>query len=65
MVWVVHARTPMPQRPSIGLAAVAALLFTGCLATGDVFKNGVWVGVIGFLLTLAVTGGLVTLLSRR
>jgi hypothetical protein len=43
----------------IGLLAI--LLFTGCELVGDIFKAGVWSGV---LLVVAVVGGILYLLTR-
>ena len=43
------------------LLFVAALALGGCQIAGDIFKAGVWVGV---LLVVAVVGGVIWLVSR-
>jgi hypothetical protein len=43
------------------LLFVAALTLGGCEIAGDIFKAGVWVGV---LLVVAVVGGVIWLVSR-
>jgi hypothetical protein len=40
---------------------IAALALGGCEIAGDIFKAGIWVGV---LLVVAVVGGIIWLVSR-
>jgi hypothetical protein len=40
---------------------VAALALGGCQIAGDIFKAGVWVGV---LIVVAIVGGIIWLVSR-
>lgn len=45
-------------------AAIAAFLLSGCAVIGDIFKAGVWVGVLAVVGLVVVIGGAAALLSR-
>lgn len=45
------------------LAGLSSLL-TGCEAIGRIFEAGVWVGVIGIIVVIAVVGLLISVLRR-
>lgn len=47
-------------------ATLAGLVLTqpGCRVVGGVFKAGLWVGIIGVVLVVALVAGLVSLLRR-
>jgi hypothetical protein len=45
------------------LAAITGLL-SGCEAIGHIFEAGVWVGVIGIIVVVALIGLLVSVLRR-
>ena len=57
---------PPRQSHSLGvtLLAALALFLSGCAAIEGIFKAGVWVGVIGVAIVLAVAFGLVRLMRR-
>lgn len=38
---------------------IFSLLFTGCEAIGDIFKAGIWVGIIIVIAVVAVIGFLI------
>lgn len=46
------------------LLAVLSSLLTGCEAIGNIFEAGVWVGVIGIIVVVAVVGLLISVLRR-
>lgn len=43
---------------------LAALLFSGCEFVGDIFKTGIWVGVIIVIAVIAVVAFIVKLFSK-
>ncbi len=45
-------------------AAIAAFLLSGCAVVGDIFKAGVWVGVLAVVGLVVVVGGAAALLRR-
>ena len=42
------------------LLLLSPVVFTGCEMIGDIFKAGVWVGVVLVMLVIGITGWLVT-----
>lgn len=40
------------------------LLFTGCEAIGDIFKAGVWVGIIVVIVILAIIAFIISLFKK-
>lgn len=46
------------------LMASVAVLLPGCEAIGTIFKGGVWVGVIGVIVIIALLGLLVSVFRR-
>ncbi|MEO8447021.1 MAG: hypothetical protein ABI528_05965 [bacterium] len=46
------------------LAASFPLMFNGCEFIGDVFKTGIWVGIIIVVAIIAVIAGLVKIFSK-
>ena len=40
----------------VAAIVAAALTVTGCEAIGGIFKAGMWVGVIGVVLVIAIVG---------
>lgn len=46
----------------LSLVAAAVLLLPGCSAIGTIFKGGVWVGVIGVVVVVAVLGLIMSIL---
>jgi hypothetical protein len=46
------------------LVAAAAVLLPGCEAIGAIFKGGVWVGVIGVIVIIALLGLVVSVFRR-
>lgn len=46
------------------LLALFSMLLTGCETIGNIFEAGVWVGVIGIIIVIAVIGLLVSVLRR-
>jgi hypothetical protein len=46
------------------LAALAVAL-SGCRVIGDIFKAGVWVGVLAIAILVAMIGGLAAMLRRH
>jgi hypothetical protein len=53
------------SRARFGLLALPLIALPGCRVVGDIFKAGVWVGVVGFVVLLAVIGWIVSLVARR
>jgi hypothetical protein len=51
----------------LGLAAIVTALLgsSGCRAIEGIFKAGVWTGILGFVLLLAIVLGLVKMLAPR
>jgi hypothetical protein len=49
---------------SVGFLAALALILSSCAVVGDIFKAGVWVGVLGVVCLFVLVGGLATLFSR-
>jgi hypothetical protein len=47
------------------LILAAGTSLTGCAAIGDIFKAGVWSGVIVVVILFAIVGGAVALLRGR
>jgi len=45
--------------------AVLASTLTGCAAIGDIFKGGIWVGVIGVFIVVAIIFWLVGKIGGR
>jgi hypothetical protein len=50
---------------SAALILVAGSALTGCRAIGDIFKAGVWSGVIVVVILVAIVGGVFALLRGR
>jgi len=48
---------------SLALVAAASSMLAGCEAVKTIFKAGVWVGVIGFVLLLMLVLGLVRMVK--
>jgi hypothetical protein len=57
---------PMMTRPNILLTVAAGLLVTttGCRAIGDIFKAGMWVGVVVAVLVVGLIGGIIAAFRR-
>lgn len=56
---------PSPARiMAVGLLSAIVLFLSGCAAVGDIFKAGVWLGVIGVVALFVLIGGLSALLSK-
>ncbi len=55
------------QRSSgtVALCLALALTISGCAAIEGIFKAGLWVGIIGVVLLLALVGGVVSIIRRR
>lgn len=53
----------MRTLPLITIATLLTLL-TGCEAIGNIFEAGIWVGVIGVVVVVAVIGLIVSALKR-
>jgi len=45
-------------------AIVLALTASGCRAVGDIFKAGVWVGVVAIVVVVALIAGIAGLARR-
>jgi hypothetical protein len=45
-------------------ALVASTLLTGCTAANDVFKAGVWVGIVAIIAVLLVVGAAMALMKH-
>jgi hypothetical protein len=54
---------PRVSAQSLALLAATSSLLVGCEAVKVVFKAGVWVGVIGFVLLLMLVLGLVRMVK--
>lgn len=54
-------------RLDLGLAAIVTALLgsSGCRAIEGIFKAGVWTGILGIVLLLAIVLGLVKMLAPR
>lgn len=50
--------------PTLLLSVLAATSLTGCSALEGIFKAGLWVGVVGILVVVAIIGGAVALLKK-
>jgi hypothetical protein len=46
------------------LLLVAALSLTGCELVGDIFKAGLWVGILAVVGLVVVIGGAIALVKR-
>ena len=44
--------------------AVLAMLMNGCRAIGDIFKAGIWVGIVAIVAVLAIAFGLLSIFRR-
>ncbi len=57
---------PPPARIfAVGIfAAVVLFLTSSCAAVTDIFKAGVWVGMLGVVALFVLIGGLAALLSK-
>ena len=53
-------------RPNILLTVAAGMLVgtTGCRAIGDIFKAGMWVGVVVAVLVVGLIGGIIAAFRR-
>lgn len=51
------------MQPLIALAALLAMS-SGCRAVGDIFKAGVWVGVVVIIAVVAIVGGVIRIFMR-
>ncbi|HMQ68796.1 MAG TPA: phosphatidate cytidylyltransferase [Ignavibacteria bacterium] len=54
----------MKKIAAILIMIQSALIFTGCEFIGDIFKAGVWVGIIIFVALAAVIGFLIKLFKK-
>jgi hypothetical protein len=52
------------MKPSILSTALLAWLLSGCRLVGDIFKAGVWVGVVVVVALVAIIGGAAALVRR-
>jgi hypothetical protein len=50
--------------PAVVLAVISLILIPGCEFIGDVFKAGVWVGIIIVIAIIAVVVGLIKMFSK-
>ena len=56
---------PSPARIlAVGIFSAIILFLSGCAAIGDIFKAGVWVGMLGVVALFVLIGGLTALLSK-
>jgi hypothetical protein len=58
----------MAPRPNPALQALllsSLFLLSGCRVIGDIFKAGVWVGVLIVVGVVAIVGGAFAMLGRR
>jgi hypothetical protein len=71
--WVLERRSParrieretsMARYLMVALLAGMGLLLSGCEAIGTIFEAGIWVGVIGVVVILAVIGLVVAAVRR-
>jgi hypothetical protein len=60
-----HQLARSPRIVSLALAALAMLALPGCAAIADIFKAGVWVGVLAIIGLVVVVGGLMALLRKK
>jgi|GEM_PF-3076715 len=51
--------------PTVALFGAITLALGGCRVVGDIFKAGVWVGVVAVVVVLALIGGVGALARRR
>jgi len=49
----------------VALFGAITLALGGCRVVGDIFKAGVWVGVVAVVVVLALIGGVGALARRR
>lgn len=54
-----------PRVLSLALAAFALSALPGCALIGDIFKAGVWVGLLAIIGLMVVVGGLFALIRRK
>ena len=47
----------------LALLVVSAMTVTGCEVIGGIFKAGVWTGIVGFVVLLAIVLGVVKLVT--
>lgn len=52
------------QKVLLASAMVIALFAEGCRLVSGIFKAGVWVGIVGLILALALIGGVLALFKR-
>jgi hypothetical protein len=55
------------QRRSLylGLSAALLLVLPGCQVIGDIFKAGVWVGILAVAMVAVAIGGVMAMIGRR
>lgn len=46
------------------ILTIFPMLFTGCAAIGDIFKAGIWVGIIVVVAIIAIIGFLVKMFKK-
>jgi hypothetical protein len=51
--------------PTTALLLAASASLTGCAAIADIFKAGIWVGVLGVVVLVGIVGGAAALLGGR
>jgi hypothetical protein len=60
-----HSTKVIPVNLVLATILTALLGSSGCRAIEGIFKAGVWTGILGFVLLIAVVFGLVRLLATR
>lgn len=55
--------TALPRVLWLALLVLSTITLAGCQAIGDIFKAGVWVGVLGVVIVLGVIGFIVAKIS--
>jgi len=52
------------KRPSTLVLAAMFALLPGCRIVGDVFKAGLWVGIVAAVFLVAIVAGIASLIRR-
>ncbi len=54
-----------PRIFSLAVAALAMMALPGCAVVADIFKAGMWVGVLAIIGLVVVIGGLFSFLRKK